>query len=233
MSRKDAGKPASWIDGRAEFLSVFSHLARGKRNWQLLAFGLLAVVAYLAVAYHQLASTSRITPYVVEVDSLGRSASFGPAEKIDDMDPRIVVATLSTLVRDLRTVFSDPAAQKDLLYRAYAHVSGSAKASLDTYFSQPENDPRLLAQRVKRRVESVDVLQLPNSSTWKVRWTESEEPLFLGTLRRTAWEAFFTVAIDPPTSTEVVQQNPLGIYVTAANWTQISSSRKETDNREP
>jgi type IV secretory pathway TrbF-like protein len=217
-------KPASWVDGRAEFHSVFSDLARGKRNWQLIAFGLLAVAGYLAIAYHQLASESRITPYVVEVDALGRAASFGPAEKIDQLDDRIVVATLSTLVRDLRTVFSDPAAQKELLYRAYAHVSGSARASLDTSFARPENDPRLLAQRLKRRVEAVDVLRLPNSSTWKVRWTEVEEPLLPGPVHRTAWEAFFTVAIDPPTSPEVVQLNPLGIYVTAANWTQISAS---------
>jgi len=225
--------PASWVDGRKEFHSVFSDLARGKRNWQLIAFGLLAICAYLAVAYQQLASESRITPYVVEVDALGRAASFGPAEKIDKLDSRIVVATLSSLVRDLRTVYADSQAQKALLYRAYAHVSGSARTTLDTHFGRAENDPRLLSQRFLRRVESVDVLQLPGSSTWKVRWTEVEEPVALGSARRSAWEAFFTVAIDPPSSPELVQQNPLGIYVTAANWTQISTSGKEPFPREP
>jgi len=32
------------------------------------------------------------------------------------------------------------------------------------------------------------------------------------------WTAILTIAIQPPTSADVVRKNPLGIYVTAINW---------------
>src|SRR5687767_4097537 len=71
-----------YVRGRAEFDSVFSDLAKAKRNWQLIAFGAVAVSGVLAGGLVTLATQSRITPYVVEVDRLGRAQAFGPAERL-------------------------------------------------------------------------------------------------------------------------------------------------------
>ncbi len=216
------------LKARAEFHDRFSDLARGKRSWQLAAFGLLALLAAVTGAYIRLASTSRITPYVVEVDRLGRAAAFGPAEQLKSTDQRVVVAQLALFIRDLRSVYADPGAQKELIYRAYAYVADSARGFLDRTFADPRHDPRVLAQRLTRQVEVGSVLQVPGSDTWKLQWTETETPRRVGQTRTSAWEAYLTVKVRPPETAETILDNPLGLYITALNWTQIQTPQGDT-----
>ena len=97
-------EPNPYLAARAEFTSVFGDLARGKRNWQLAAFGLLGLLGFLLVAYVRLSFQSRITPYVVEVDRLGQVAAFGPAEALRPTETRIYVFQLALFVRNLRSI---------------------------------------------------------------------------------------------------------------------------------
>ncbi|HVT60361.1 MAG TPA: VirB8/TrbF family protein [Thermoanaerobaculia bacterium] len=212
-----------YLAARREFGTVFGDLAKGKRNWQLACFGLLVLHGTLLAGYVRLAGEARITPYVVEVDRLGQAVAFGPAEALKKSDARMIVFLLALLVRNLRTVTSDFEAQKELLYGAYAYVSGSARATLDDYFLQPINDPRVLGRSVSRQVQVTAVLRVPNSESWKVAWSEIERPRFAGATRRTSWEAYLQVKTSPPTTSAAILANPLGIYVTEINWTQVST----------
>lgn len=218
---------AAYLRGRAEFDSVFSDLAKGKRNWQLIAFTAMGVSLVLALGLTTLATQARITPYVVEVDKLGRAQSFGPAERLAVTDQRVVTSELAGFVRDIRSVVADPAAQADLVRHAYAFVAESAAPFLNTYFSTPANDPRLLGRDVTRLVEISGVLPVPGSApgtqTWKVNWTETTLPRSGGGQPITAaWEGYFTTRTAPPTTADRIAVNPLGLYVTSINWTQLS-----------
>ena len=217
------------VRGRAEFQSMFSDLAKGKRNWQLACFGLLGVTMVLAVGLVTLATESRITPYVVEVDRLGRAQAFGPAERLEPTDQRVIVAELASFIRDIRTVLPDAVAQADLVRRAYAFVDQDAALFLSQYYASPENDPRVLGKELTRLVEITSVLPVPGASatrkstTWKVSWTEtSYSKATGGTPVEAAWEGYLTTRTVPPTTAERVTLNPLGLYVTSINWTQIS-----------
>jgi hypothetical protein len=56
-----------------------------------------------------------------------------------------------------------------------------------------------------------------------VSWTEVTLPRTAGGLpKRTAWEGYFATRIAPPTSAERLSVNPLGLYVTTVNWTQLA-----------
>ncbi|MEW5917327.1 MAG: VirB8/TrbF family protein, partial [Gemmatimonadota bacterium] len=66
------------LAGRAEFHHMFADLAKAKRNWQIACFGSVGVAMVLAIGLVSLATRSRITPYIVEVDRLGRAQAFGP-----------------------------------------------------------------------------------------------------------------------------------------------------------
>lgn len=222
------------LDGRGAFAGAFGDLARGKRNWQLMAFGLLGLFAMVLAAYVRLASETRITPYVVEVDKLGRAVAFGPAEPIRQparTDPRIVAATLSLFIRNVRAVSSDGVAQRELLGRAYAHAAAGARRFLDGWFSLPEHDPRLLGQRLTRTIEVDVVLPVPGSAVWRVQWTEREQPLFAGAVREAAWEGYLTVSPRPPRTVDGVEENPLGIYVSDLTWTEVARSRANEATR--
>jgi type IV secretion system protein VirB5 len=214
-----------FLAARQNFLGVLGDQARAKRNWQLTA--LLAVGGWLFTsgAYFKLASESRITPYIVEVDRLGQSVAFGPAEKLAKTDHRLIVSQLGLVIRNLRSVYPDPGAQREMIERGYAFVAPSAASFLNGYFSDPQNDPRLLAQQLTRQILVQSVLPVPNSDTWRVQWTESETPLGVGPPRTTAWEGYLTVRVVPPTKASEIQDNPLGLYVTAINWTPVTQGK--------
>jgi type IV secretory pathway TrbF-like protein len=211
-----------YLAARAEFVSVFHDQARARRNWQICCFALLVLLGTVLAAYVRLAGEARITPYVVEVDRLGQASAFGPAERLEASAPRLTAYQLAVLVRNLRTVSSDFAAEKRALFTAYAFVSGAARSELDTYFSDPRHDPRLLGRALTREVQVTSVLQIPRSQTWKVAWTETETPRGAGATRSSAWEAYLTVASAPPSTTEALLSNPLGIFVTDLNWTSLT-----------
>ena len=214
------------VRGRAEFHTRFDDLAKGKRNWQLAAFASFGLSGVLAVGLVTMATQSRITPYVVEVDRLGRAHAFGPAERLQAPDQRLLVAQVATVVRDLRTVLPDAAAQTDLVRRAYAFADQSAASFLNAYFADPLNDPRLLGREITRLVEVTGVLPVPGGTpdrqTWKVTWTERAIPHASTALAgETAWEGYVTTRVAPPATTAAITANPLGLYLTAVTWTQL------------
>jgi type IV secretory pathway TrbF-like protein len=224
-SGREADNPI--LAGRSAFAGAFGDLAKGKRNWQLVAFGLLGLFGIVLVAFVRLAAETRITPYVVEVDKLGRAVSFGPAEQTALADPRIVAATLSLFIRNVRAVSTDAVVERELLYRAYANATGRARQFLDGYFSLPEHDPRLLGQRFMRSIEVDAILPVPGSAVWRVQWTEREQPVFVGSIHESAWEGYLTVKVHRPRTTSVVEDNPLGIYVTDLTWTEVTKSQAQ------
>jgi type IV secretion system protein TrbF len=216
-----------WVAGRREFAGAFADLARGKRNWQLVAFGLLGLLAVVTLAYVRLASSSRIVPYVVQVDRLGQVEAVGPVEPMRTPEPRLVAAQLAEFIRHTRTVLPAAAAraQAEMLRRAYALADPAAAGFLNQYFSIPAHDPRLIGQARTREVAVTSVLPVPGSPAWRLRWTEVEHPLQAGGRADTsAWEGYLTVRLARPTTADVVQLNPLGVYVGAISWTKVADN---------
>ena len=215
------------IAARQEFSGVFADLARGKRNWQLVAFGVTLALVLVAAADARLAASARVVPYVVEVDRFGQVVVTGTAERMTTPSDRLVSSQLAQFVRDVRTVLPAPAsaAQAELIRRAYAFAAPEAAAFLNDHFSDPHNDPRVLGARLTRQVDVSGLLRVPHADVWRLRWTETE----LSTqgdapTRKTGWEGYLAVKLVPPVSMETVQLNPLGVYVTSISWTQIADT---------
>ena len=112
-----------------------------------------------------------------------------------------------------------------MLRRGYAFVAPEAAAFLNDYFASPVNDPRVLGLRLSRQVDVTGVLRVPGSDVWRLQWTETERSTQPGGMTRTtAWEGYVTVRLVPPRTAETIQDNPLGIYVTSVNWTQVGEN---------
>ena len=239
-----------WVEavarGRTEFAGAFGDLARARRNWQLVAFGALGLAGVMSVGFVTLATQARITPYVVEVDRLGRARSFAPAERIAAADQRVVTSAVAGWVRDIRTVVADPVAQQDMVRRAYAFVDQGTAAWIDAYFTDPARDPRVLAGTLSRTVEVTSVLPLPGATgsaareghaspnaptTWKVAWVETDYPRGGGPATTAAWEGYLTTHQTPPATSDRMEDNPLGLFITSVNWTQVTA-RRPTANQD-
>ena len=229
----DGKTPPEVLHGRSEFHRAFSDLAKGKRNWQLAAFLAFAVLALAVAGLVTLAAQSRVVPYVVEVDRLGRASAIAPAEAVPAVADRVVIAALSAFVSNIRTVYADPVAQRDAVYRAYAYVGGDARAFLEGYFSDPQNDPRRLGKGARRSVEVVAVIPVPGAAsgarTYRVTWNETESSPQRGDTER-AWEGYLSVVVAPPTTTEGIERNPLGVFVTDLSWSPLAGATEVEDD---
>ncbi|MEM1042935.1 MAG: type IV secretion system protein [Bacteroidota bacterium] len=229
----DGKTPPEVLRGRSEFHRAFSDLARGKRNWQVAAFFAFAVLALAIAGLVTLAAQSRVVPYVVEVDRLGRASAIAPAEAVPAVADRVVIAALSAFVSNIRTVYADPVAQRDAVYRAYAYVGGDARTFLEGYFSDPQNDPRRLGKGARRSVEVVAVIPVPGAAsgarTYRVTWNETESSPQRGDTER-AWEGYLSVVVAPPTTTEGVERNPLGVFVTDLSWSPLAGATDVEDD---
>jgi type IV secretory pathway TrbF-like protein len=213
--------PSPWTAARHEFEDVYADLARGKHAWQMAAFALLALLAVATVAVVRLSLAARVTPYIVEVDRLGRARAFGPAEALRRTDTRLVVSQLALFLREVRTVLPSEAAQADVLRRAYAYADAGAAGFLNSYFTDARNNPRLLSRTLARTVEITSVLPVPASAAWRAQWTETEWPLDGSPPRVAAWEAYLAVRITPPETVDAIEDNPLGVHVTSLTWTRV------------
>ena len=215
------------IAARTEFANAFGDLARGKRNWQLMAFALVGLLAMVTLAYVRLAASSRVVPYVVEVDRLGQIVAVGTADQMRAPDQRLMASQLAQFLRAIRTVLpaAASAGQAEMVRRGYALVAPEAATFLNDYFASPVNDPRVVGTRLTRQVDVTGVLRVPNSDVWRLQWTETERSTQPGgPVRKTAWEGYVTIRLAPPTTAETIQDNPLGLYVTSVNWTQVGES---------
>lgn len=219
--------PSPYLEARSNFESLFRNQAKEKHAWKFVALGELVVLGTVVAAYIHLASTSRIVPYVVEVDELGQAVAFGPAEPLRKTDQRVLIRDLSALIRNLRSVTADPQLQVRMIEEAYAFLDDSAVAFLNAYFADPAHNPHQLARDLTRNVQVTSVLPIPNSDSWRVQWTETEHPRGGRIAERRAWEAYLTVTQVAPEDVETIQTNPLGLYVTGINWTPISPLQPE------
>jgi type IV secretory pathway TrbF-like protein len=218
------------VAGEQAFFHLWGDLLRQRQYWILATLASLAINGILTLAFIALASTARITPYIVEVNRHGTPVAFGPAERIKTVDDRIVMGELSRFIVRLRTVTSDPVILQSLFAEAYAYLAErepAAKQYLDSYFSR--HDPRVLARSFLRSVDVESVFRMPDGpdakrgrSTWRVRWSERYLPVGMGgSEHEEEWEGFVTVKIDPPEDEERLRRNPVGIYITQITWAQV------------
>src|SRR5579871_665376 len=119
------------IAARTEFANAFGDLARGKRNWQLIAVWTLVLLTILIAAYVRLAESARVVPYVVAVDRIGQVIAVEEARPLRTPEPRLVAAQLAAFLRAVRSVLpaSAPQLEADVMRRAYAFVDQNAPAA--------------------------------------------------------------------------------------------------------
>ena len=223
-------------NARREFSSAFGDLAKGKRNWQVVAFTLAGIVAVQAVTTFRLATAAHAVPYVVQVDRLGNLAAAGKAEPLADPNARLVASQLADFVRAIRTVLPSSAgtAQADLVRRGYAFATPAAAGFLNGYFADPTHDPRILGQHVTRDVQLSSVIRVPDATqtkarsdrgqTWRVQWVETDRSLDIADSTVVAtWEGYITLQVVPPRTADAIEDNPLGLRITSITWTRVAS----------
>ena len=124
-----------YLAARHEWDERYGSLITRERNWRLMALICAAIALVVIGGVIRLSTKTHIVPFVVAMDSLGRTMAAGPAEEASTSDDRLKRATLFTWVEDLRTVTTDGIAQRKAIDRVYAHIASGApqkRASSET-----------------------------------------------------------------------------------------------------
>ena len=204
-----------YLSARREWNERYGDYIARARNWRGAAFAALAISAVLALGVVWEAAQNKIVPYVVEVDKLGDAVAVARADRAAPADARVIKGQLAAWIVDVRSVSSDPTAQKSALARAYALTAATATTFLNDYYRQhsPFGPTRTVAV-------SVNTVLPVSDRTFQIQWSEDARDLQGRDVGTTHWLASLTIAFDPPSDERGILSNPLGLYVTGISWTQ-------------
>ena len=204
-----------YLSARREWNERYGDYIARARNWRAAAFAALGVAAVLALGVVWGAAQSKVVPYVVEIDKLGDAVAVARADRAAPADARVIKGQLAAWIVDVRSLSSDPTAEKAALGRAYALSAATATTFLNDYYR--EHSPFGPSRTVAVGVDAV----LPISSrTYQLQWSEDARDLQGREIGTTHWLASLTIAFDPPSDERGILSNPLGLYVTGISWTQ-------------
>ena len=209
-----------YLAARREWDERYGEFITRARNWRTMAVisALVALVATGGMLWQS--ARSRVVPFVVLVDSLGRPIASGLAEQASVGDDRLRRAVIQDWIENVRMVTTDGIAQRRAIDHVYAYIASGTNAQAfisDFYRSDP---PFKRAQTGTVAVEVKSVLPTSDRS-FEVDWVETTRDLFGSVKSTDHWKGSFTIALNAPTEERQARINPLGLYMTAASWAKV------------
>jgi type IV secretion system protein VirB5 len=184
------------------------------RNWRMMAFAGWAVTALAVGGLIYQAATKQIATYVVPIDRYGQPGRIERVGRAYTPSVAEMGYFLADWVTKTHSKSIDPIVIRDNWTGAYHFVVGQAIGQLNDYAKA--HDPFALAGQQAITVEVVSVLQR-SPGTYQVQWRETTYDQ--GATTSTAnWTGLFTTKIQPPTNEAELRANPLGVYITAFQW---------------
>lgn len=184
------------------------------RNWRIMAFGCLVLSLGLSGGVVWQSGRNTITPYVVEIDTLGQTRAIGPAVAAYNPSDAQIAYHLAAFIGRVRSLSIDPIVVRRNWLLAYDYATDRAANTLNEYAR--ENDP---FGRVGERTVTAEVTSVVRASddSFEIRWREQvyENGSLAGTERYTA---VLSIIVQRPRNEETLRKNPLGIYVHGLNW---------------
>jgi type IV secretion system protein TrbF len=184
------------------------------KNWRLMAFGSLALSAGLSAALVWQSLNGSVVPWVVQVDKLGQAQAVAPATAdYHPTDPQIAFH-LARFIEEVRSIPADAIIVRQNWLRAYDFTTQAGALALNDYARA--NDPFTKVGKTQIAVDVSSVIRASPDS-FRVAWVQrTYQDGSLASTER--WTAILTVVVQVPRDAEKLRANPLGIYVTAINW---------------
>lgn len=207
-----------YLSARMEWNERYGGFIRDARAWRLVALVSLALATTGLGHAIFLSQTTRIIPYIVEVDRLGSPVAVGVPERIEYADPRVVRAILGNFIASFRAVTPDSVVQKQYIDRTYAllRASDPSTEKINAWFRS--NSPFEAARRSTVAVEVSNIVALSRQS-YQIDWTEFERDRRGREIATRRYRGIATVTLTEPQDEAVIRLNPIGLYIRDFDWT--------------
>ena len=184
------------------------------RNWRLAFFCTLALSGSLAGGLIWQSARGTVTPWVVQVDALGKAQAVAPAVAGYQPTDAQIAWHLARFIQEVRSVPADPVVLRQNWLEAYNYVTDKGAAVLNDYARADDPFSKIGKSQVSAEVSNVI---RASDSSFRVEWVERRYAD--GSLASTErWSAILTIVLQMPTDVDRLKQNPLGIYIHALNW---------------
>jgi type IV secretion system protein TrbF len=184
------------------------------RTWRTAAFGALALSAALAGGVIALALRPAAVPFVIEASDTGEARLVGPANSAYEPSDAQISWHLARFVEMVRSLPSDPIVVRQNWLRAYDWATQGGAQVLNAIAA--DDDPFAKVGKTTIAVEVLSVVRASPAS-FNLRWRETtyDKGVLIQVER---YSGVATIVIDPPSTPERLQKNPLGLYVHALTW---------------
>lgn len=202
-----------YVSGREEWLERYGSYIQRARQWRMATIIALFITGVSVVGNVVQATQSKVVPYVVEVDQLGRIAAVERASVAAPVPTRVVQSSLSEFVTQWRSVTADLDLQKRFIERLSFFVAGAARGQMKQWYEL--NNPY---DRAKDKLVQVNIKSLPaqvSADSWRVEWTEVTRNHSGVQIGAEGFQATLTIQIQPPTTDTQILRNPGGVYITS------------------
>jgi type IV secretory pathway TrbF-like protein len=222
---------------RAQRAEVRGTIRRYQRRNYLLSVVLALSLVSTSLATYGLsvcAAKPSLVLIRVDVDRLGGVWAAGRLSRLEPPGHVVLEAELRRVIANLRTVYVEPIAQRDIQNEARSRLQGQALAFVNDYFKRDAVNPFLLGREVYRRVDVYRALPVEGKGgrgeSWRLSWRETEHPVGGGAGTECEWEGIATVAFAPYDGARggeaAIVANPYGIWVVGLSWQQSSACRR-------
>jgi type IV secretion system protein VirB5 len=208
-----------FIAGRTEAAERYGYLSKNAAQWRRISAVLILCCAACVFSVIFMAGRVTVVPYIVQVDAHGYEIAVEPAAP-SRIDARLMVAHVGRYVWSLKTVFNDPEAQLHLMNFVYnsTPVNTAAEKKYQEYFNA--NNPVVIGETETVQVTVNSVLSM-SANSWQAEWTEERYTLGGDKVNTKRYRGIFSTAVVTPNAIREVLQNPLGIFITDFNFSEV------------
>ena len=184
------------------------------RTWRTAAFCSLGLAGAMAAGVVVLALRPAAVPFVIEASDTGEARLVGPATSAYEPSDAQLSWHIARFIEMVRGLPSDAIVVRQNWLRAYDWATQGGAQVLNAMAE--DDDP---FAKVGKQTVAVEVLSVVRASptSFQLRWRESTYNA--GTLVHVErYTGVATIVIDPPSTPERLQKNPLGLYIHGLTW---------------
>ena len=193
-------------------------------NLRLTIILLCVVCVVLAGGLVAQSLKASVVPYIVEVDTQNGHVRNAGVLREEGYTPQEAETRyfLNQFLLHIREIPLDPVVYRTNLTNAYAFLTRDAAAKMSAELKNEKLSEKFGTKTVQ--VQIISCLPMEGSSSWQIRWNEEEFTIGSGQKVVTPMSGIFMVTNITPKEEQVLDVNPLGIYVSDFNWTRDATA---------
>jgi type IV secretion system protein VirB5 len=209
-----------FLAGRTEAAERYGHLSQNAAQWRRISGILILCCAACVFAVIYMSGRVSVVPYIVQVDQHGYEIAVAPVAP-SRVDSRLIIAHVGRYVWSMKTIFNDPEAQLTLMNFVYMTTPTNTPAEKKYQEYYRANNPTIIGEKETVSVTVNSVLSMSSPETWQAEWTEDRFTIGGDKISTKHYRGIFTTAIVTPSEMREVLANPLGIFITDFNFSEI------------